>query len=195
MLWWSVDTFKNFDPECQIILAVHPFYLQNWDSEFGAEEKERSLELIKIEGGNSRIQSVKNCLSYLRKNEKSFDLKNAKIFIHDAARPFVSEGIIRRGIDEVSRGVGAVPAVPVSDSLRLINNEGSVAVDRSKYVAVQTPQIFLYEDIAGAYDNVISEEALTDDASVAEKFGIKIKIFEGDTSNKKITNPEDLNII
>lgn len=190
MVWCSVDTFKTYDPECLIIIAVRPDFLNNWEKLFGEEEAALGVNLIKVEGGYTRVDSVKNCLNYLKNNKKEI-LEGAKIFIHDAARPFVSDSLIRRGADVVEEGIGAVPVIPVTDSLRKINGDSTVTVNRSDYVAVQTPQIFMASDIMKAYDDIKTGEIFTDDASVAEHSGLKIKVFPGDPINKKITNPDD----
>lgn len=188
LIWWSVDAFKSFDPHCKIILAVHPEFLKNWDSLFIEEEKARGIEILKVPGGETRFHSVKNALSCIEE-------KDASVFIHDGARPLVSPQLIKRGSGSVSKGEGGVPAVPLVDSIRMISPEGSIAVDRSSFMAVQTPQVFISEDIKQAYDAIDDPSGFTDDASVAEKFGIKINLFEGDSRNIKVTNPEDFKLL
>lgn len=191
MLWWSVEAFRAFDPDCRIVLVVHPDYLERWDELFGSEEKALNLRIEKTAGGRSRIESVRNGLHYLKENSEGASEAGQVVFIHDAARPEVSPELISRGCDAVRSGLGAVPAVPVTDSLRKLESGGSKAVDRSKFVAVQTPQVFILEDISQAYDSLVDESGLTDDASVAEKSGVRITLFEGDPANLKVTNPRD----
>lgn len=186
MLWWSVEAFRRFDPECRIVLAVHPDFLMRWDELFGDEEKVLDADIQKVAGGRSRIESVRNALESIAVDD------GATVFIHDSARPYVREEMIRAGAARVARGVGAVPAVPVTDSLRRLQGGGeSECVRRSDYVSVQTPQIFILDDIRDAYRKVTGEDGLTDDASVAEKAGLKIRLYEGDPGNIKITNPSD----
>lgn len=187
MLWWSIEAFKAFDPDCRIVLAVHPDFIDSWDELFGEEERAAGIELIKVRGGNSRIESVRNAL-------RAVTRPDAKVFIHDAARPFVSTDLIRRGLDAVAKGIGAVPAVPVTDSMRRLTPGGSEGVVRSDYVAVQTPQVFICSDIKKAYEALEDEAGLTDDASVAERHGIRIVLFEGDPANRKVTNPSDFRV-
>lgn len=192
MIWWSVKAFKSFDRDCVIILVVHPQFLQNWDQELGREEYELGYSIHKTAGGGSRIESVRNGLGYIDSLLKNEEKANAKIFIHDSARPFVTPELIALGAESVSPGYGAIPGVPLADSIRrVLPDDTSVAVDRNEYRAVQTPQIFLFPDIFNAYNEVDNEAALTDDASVAEKNGIIIRLFEGDPANIKITNPSD----
>lgn len=90
---------------------------------------------------------------------------------------------------------GAVPAVAVTDSLRLLlpDEELSQSVDRSHYRAVQTPQVFKSELLFEAYRTEKSPESFTDDASVMEDAGfVNLRLVEGSTDNIKITNPRDL---
>lgn len=192
MLWWSVETFRSFDPDCRIILVVHPYYLEHWNDLFGEEEKSLGIEIHKVKGGGSRIESVHNGLEAIAgiiMSEKDTDV--CKVFIHDAARPFVTSELIKRGSEKVLEGTGAVPAIPLTDSIRKLTANGSESASRTEFVAVQTPQIFLFKDIKAAYDALKDEEGLTDDASVAERFGLRIEIFSGEPSNFKITNPSD----
>lgn len=185
MLWRSVEAFFAFDPMCKIILVVHPAFLKKWDTLFGEEERSSGISgIIKVEGGASRIESVRNALRFVR--------EEGKVFIHDAARPFVTAELIKRGNATVGKGIGAVPVIPLTDSLRHITPEGSEAVPRSEYVAVQTPQIFYSEDILNAYNSLTNSEGLTDDASVAERNGVKIELYKGDPANIKITTKIDL---
>ena len=184
LIWWSVEAFKAFDPDCRIIMAVHQNFLDNWDLILGPEERELGFEIIKVSGGASRFYSVKNALSII-------DDPDAVVFIHDGARPLLTPDLISRGASVVSSGVGAIPVIPLVDSIRELTQSGSVSVDRSRFVAVQTPQIFMCGDIRKAYELADSDVGFTDDASVGEKFGIEIVTFPGDSKNIKVTNPED----
>lgn len=192
MLWWSVDAFRKFDPDIRIVLVVHPDFLDRWSEILESEEREErgvGPDFMKVKGGESRIESVKNALRELAGEE--IDGEEATVFIHDAARPFVTPDLIQRGSAEVKEGRGAVPVVTLSDSIRMITPGGTKAVDRSHYVAVQTPQVFRLSDIRKAYDALVDTAGMTDDASVAENFGLEIVTYKGDTNNFKITNPED----
>lgn len=189
VLWWSVETFRNALPGCRIVLVVHQEYIENWELELGKEAKQLNLDVLKTAGGNSRLASVRNGLSFV----KELDLLtlDSKVYIHDSARPLVSDKIIKEGGLKVRPGVGAVPVVPVADSLRRRSEAGSEPVAREEYMTVQTPQIFMFDDIFAAYSTIDENAAFTDDASVAEKSGIKIETFEGDPLNFKITRPID----
>ena len=84
-----------------------------------------------------------------------------------------------------------VPALPVTDTLKS-SDPAVPAPDRSKLLAVQTPQIFRSEDIKAAYATLGYNDSFTDDASVAEAFGVPVDFFPGEKYNLKITTPEDL---
>ena len=89
--------------------------------------------------------------------------------------------------------IWAVPVIDLNDSIRYLYDGGSQSVDRSRYKAVQTPQVFLRECILSAY-NQPYEAAFTDDASVVEKAGHAIELTLGNRENIKITTPLDLRL-
>ena len=199
MFLWSVKAFREFDPQCGIMVVLQSgFYKEHVRDNF---QKLNLLcpDCVWVEGGGSRIESVKNGLTALNKIVNSDiskrDTEDAhdevKVFIHDAARPLVTRQIIESAASVVERGFGAIPTVPVTDSLRRREGKGTISVPRAEYMAVQTPQVFILEDIVGAYGSVVGEEGLTDDASVAERYGIAIKTVEGEPTNIKVTNPLD----
>lgn len=187
MLQWSIDAFRAYDPECGVVLVVHPDYLEKW------KELLKGEGITAVAGGESRIESVRNGLKEIGKEGKNKNGEERIVFIHDAARPGVSPELIRRGEEKVGPGVGAVPVIALSDSIRRLEGDGSVAVNRADYVAVQTPQVFIFEDIMRAYEGLPEDTAgFTDDASVAEAAGIPIVTFQGDSDNMKVTNPGDI---
>lgn len=188
MLWWSIEAFRRFDPACRIIVAVHPDFRGRWrDLLRDDNDTFRLEEILEVTGGKTRIESVKNALAAIEGDG------DATVLIHDAARPFVTPELIARGAANVRRGTGMVPGIPLTDSIRRLTATGSKAEDRADFVAVQTPQVFICDDIRRAYAGVTGEEKdLTDDASVAERFGLEIEIYPGDAANVKITNPGDI---
>lgn len=123
--------------------------------------------------------------------------------MHDGARPLVTDRVIANAIDRCMNApdgfCGAVPAVAVTDSLRRLDGKGaekSASVDRSLYVAVQTPQVFPADKLLAAYAKAENEgygPTLTDDASAIERaFGLVPVLSAGDPDNIKITHPSDL---
>lgn len=136
-----------------------------------------------VSGGSTRFQSVLNGL----KNIPDHGL----VAIHDGVRPLITENTINLSFDLAHRHGSAIAAIPLKDSIREVSVNSNKAVDRSKYQLIQTPQTFDIGLIKKAYQK---NESLffTDDASVLESDGHSIHLFEGSTTNIKITTPEDL---
>lgn len=134
-------------------------------------------------GGDSRFQSVKRGLEKIP--------GNGLVAIHDGVRPLISEDIIGASFRLAAVHRSAVAAVRLKESIRMTDQDNTKAMDRSKFRLIQTPQTFDISLIRAAYE--LKEDAsLTDDASVAEKAGHTISLFEGSYENIKITTPEDL---
>ena len=140
-----------------------------------------------VKGGDTRQCSVYAGL-------KNVSDKAEIIAIHDGARPFVSEEIIKEAVLAAGKYGAAAPAVPVKDTVKV--SDGGFAVstpDRSTLFAVQTPQCFDSGLIKAAiYAAIENNETLTDDCSAVEAAGGKIRLTEGSYENIKITTPEDL---
>jgi 2-C-methyl-D-erythritol 4-phosphate cytidylyltransferase / 2-C-methyl-D-erythritol 2,4-cyclodiphosphate synthase len=118
-----------------------------------------------------------------------------KVLIHDAARPFVSADLISHVIAELDRSEGVVPGLPVADTMKFAPG-GLVerTVDRQGLWGVQTPQGFDLKAILVAHEKAYDQDlgGLTDDAAVAEKFGIKVRVIAGHIENRKLTTAEDI---
>ena len=142
-----------------------------------------------VEGGKERYHSVFEGL----KQTSDADY----VLIHDGARPFVNQKIIRRCMLEVPEYQACVVGMPVKDTIK-IADEGGYAKqtpDRKNVWMIQTPQTFSYALIYEAYEEMLKTEdtAITDDAMVLERIkGKKSKLIEGSYRNIKITTPEDL---
>ena len=138
-----------------------------------------------VDGGEQRYHSVYNALKAV---PQYCDI----VLIHDGARPFVTEETINDCIKGVKQYGNAVVGVPVKDTIKVCNENNIVenTLDRSKLWSIQTPQGFYYKDILLAYETV-DFTGTTDDASVIEKAGGKVKIIMGNYHNIKITTPED----
>lgn len=187
LLWWAMTAFHNEDPETRIILVVNEKYIADWKNICLAMDPDDFIDHEICRGGNSRTTSVKNGLALVPDAEESL------VAIHDAARPLVSPLMIARGWKAVWETGGAVPAVPVTDSLRHLDEGGSHSVIRSEFVAVQTPQVFKSTMLKEAYASD-PDTTYSDDAAAFEAAGHKITLFNGDHSNIKVTNPGDMEI-
>ena len=117
------------------------------------------------------------------------------VLIHDAARPFVSAALISRAIDAAGRTGAAIPAIPVTDTIKLVDGSGNVEAtpERARLRIAQTPQAFRFDVILDAHRRAAREgrSDFTDDAALAEWAGLTVATFEGDPANMKLTTPED----
>ena len=121
------------------------------------------------------------------------------VYIHDGARPFITEEMVQRGYEAVKRNNACVMGMPSKDTVKLADSSGYIkeTPDRKIVWNIQTPQIFSYDLIRGAYESIRKKDmtGVTDDAMVVEQeTGTKILLVEGSYQNIKITTPEDLAI-
>ena len=138
-------------------------------------------------GGRERSDSVRNGLEDLSE-EASI------VAVHDAARPFVTAGLIDRVISEARKGHGAVPALPIVDTLKRADERGIVSetISRDGMFRAQTPQAFPREMIEQAYaDALAANVAGTDDASLCERLGLPVVVVPGSERAMKITTDAD----
>ena len=114
------------------------------------------------------------------------------VLIHDGARPFVAPAVVAAALDALKTTPGAIPGLPVVDSLRRINGDGEIAesVSRDALIRAQTPQAFRFPDILEAHR--AASDGHTDDASVAAAHGLTVAATPGDPENVKITHGDDL---
>src|SRR5258706_14520558 len=140
-------------------------------------------------GGATRQASVHAGLEALAAQKPDI------VLIHDAARPFVSAALISRAIDAAGRTGAAVPAIPVTDTIKLIGESGNVEAtpERARLRIAQTPQSFRFDAILDAHRRAARDgrSDFTDDAALAEWAGLTVATFEGDPANMKLTTPED----
>ena len=143
-----------------------------------------------VPGGAERQQSVLNGLTYLTQIAPP----EAVVLIHDGVRPFISSELIRKAYSQTSPGVGTLVAVPVKDTIKVVE-QGVVTKtpDRRTLWQAQTPQSFTLGDIYDAHCAAqMNGLCATDDCAVAEAYGITIRIIEGEYTNIKLTTPDDL---
>ncbi len=114
------------------------------------------------------------------------------VIIHDGARPLVTVELIERGVAAVEETGAAAAAVPVKDTIKVVGDDGLVrqTPPRRDLWAVQTPQVFRADIITEACRKM--EDDVTDDASLVEQLGYKVKLYMGSYDNIKITTPNDL---
>lgn len=160
----------------------------------GEQNLERGKQLAAGEGW-SKVTDV--CLGGRRRQDSVLAglnrLKNRDwVVIHDGARPLVTVDLIEQGLAEAKETGSAVAAVPVTDTIKVVEDDRIVrqTLLRQSLWAIQTPQVFRYPIIAEAYQRAKGD--VTDDASLVEQLGYKVKLYMGCYDNIKITTPDDL---
>lgn len=149
-------------------------------------------QIILVTGGNTRQASTLNGLAALSGTPPQF------VMIHDAARPFVDDNLVRRLIEQMKTGEAVIPAIPISDTLKrgTIGEFVQETVNRNDLFGAQTPQAFPFEAIFNAHQRAAQTVGVefTDDASIAEWAGIPVRIIAGSQENTKITWKRDLEL-
>ena len=182
LLLHSISAFAEFDRDISVILVLPADQFAQWEKI--AAEFTLPVPVSITAGGDTRFESVKNGLSLIPEGD-------ALVAIHDAVRPLVSQWTISSAFKAAERYGNGVPAVPLSDSIRQIESSLSVAVDRSKFCLIQTPQCFSVPLLKKAYSQEY-KYTFTDDASVVESLGEQIHLVDGNVDNFKLTTPTDL---
>lgn len=180
VLMHSIKKFAESFPNIVIIVALPTNQIDYWNQL--CKEYNFTISHQTVAGGETRFNSVKNALELIT--------ESGVVGIHDAARPLVTTKVIINAYKTAEMYGNAVPAVPMNDSIRQIDSRKNIAVDRTRYCIIQTPQCFKTDLLKKAYDRAYSY-TFTDDASVVEMLGEKIHLIDGNPENIKITNPID----
>lgn len=188
VLCYSLRCFQESPLIRDIILVTGEEYVSYCREEIVGKYGFTKVSAV-VCGGKERYDSVYEGLQACKDTEY--------VLIHDGARPFIDNAIIERGLAAASKTGASVVGMPSKDTVKISDAEGNVSEtpDRSSVWIVQTPQIFQYPLIYGAYTSIRQKEmtGITDDAMVAEhETGVKIRFSEGSYRNIKITTPEDL---
>ena len=186
VVWWSMKAFHDEDPTTRIILVLPEEFISLWKDFHATLPFEDQVPHEITTGGTSRTESVKKGLALVK--------EEALVAIHDGARPLVTPTLISEGWKVAASKGCAVPAVPVTDSLRFLGTGNkNESVNRDNYVRVQTPQVFKSSLIKQAYEKA-GDKSYSDDGVVMENAGHIVTLFAGSPDNIKITNPKDLAI-
>ena len=181
----TVEPFLNCSLIDGIVIVVPETYLDFSCRIFSAPIEKKKLRVIK--GGKERQDSVHLGLTALREIGAEDD---SIVLIHDGVRPYVSENLIRTVAETAAKAGAVVPAVPPKDTIR---HREKGTLDRSMLCCVQTPQGFELSLIEEACRQALSRGFYgTDDGGLVERMGRTVAIVEGETTNIKITTPEDL---
>ena len=178
----TLERFREAVPDLFVVLVLHESLHGEW-AEVVRAHPNAAVDRV-VNGGAERFHSVRNGLDALPEEP-------GLVGIHDAVRPLVEVETIRRCYEAAEAFGGAIPLVPVKDTIRRIGEGGSAPLDRAELRAVQTPQVF---DLPALRDAYAVEYAphFTDDATVWEASGRPVAPVEGDLHNIKLTTPEDL---
>lgn len=189
LLYYSLACFQKSDEIQEIVVVTGKESIDYCRSEIIEKYGFTKVKSI-AEGGKERYDSV-----YAGLEACSADTDY--VFIHDGARPFVTEDIIKRTKEVAVTYQACIAGMPSKDTVKIIdeNNMVSATPERSRVWSVQTPQVFLYSLIKEAHDTArsVSMQGITDDAMVVEQYkNTPVHIVEGAYENIKITTPEDI---
>jgi len=181
VLMHTIETFLRYDSGMQLIVVLPQNQVETWRDLCKKHAFDFPHQIVV--GGQSRFYSVKNALADVQ--------IPAIVAVHDGVRPMVSVETITRCFSEAEIYGTAIPVIDLVDSIRHLTDNGSQSVDRNAFKLVQTPQVFDAELLMKAYKQGFSP-LFTDDASVVEALGTKIRLVEGNRENIKITTVFDL---
>lgn len=199
VLYYSLHAFENSELIDDVILVVGKGQIPYCRQEVVEKYHFQKIRAI-VEGGAERYHSVWAALRVLEQEQMK-----GYVFIHDGARPFINEEILKRAYEEVCENRACVVGMPVKDTVKIADEKGCIHMTpkRSLVWQIQTPQVFASELIIPAYRELIENEQklleqgiqITDDAMVVENVcGCPVRLVEGSYENIKITTPEDLKI-
>lgn len=184
VLWYTLDTFLRAYNDLHIILVLPEQHVQKGNAIIALLGEDASRIEI-VTGGDTRFHSVQ---CGLKKVEE-----DAVVFVHDAVRCLVSVPLIQRCCKNALEFGSAIPAVPATDSIRILNHTHHAVANREDVRIIQTPQTFLSNIILPAFKQDYTD-AFTDEATVVEAYGTKVFLTEGEYDNIKITRPVDMMI-
>lgn len=187
VLMRTINRFHAYSPDLSIIVVLPKDQQDYWRSLCQAHHFTVPHRIA--DGGASRFQSSAKGLALVPDDE------DGVVAFHDGVRPFVSVDVIARCFDMAREDYTAVPVVPVTDTLRHVDdrNGSSFTVNRKLFRAVQTPQVFDISLAKQAF-NQPERDSFTDDASVVESLGVRVNTVEGNSGNIKLTTPFDLKV-
>ncbi|MAW20956.1 MAG: 2-C-methyl-D-erythritol 4-phosphate cytidylyltransferase [Flavobacteriales bacterium] len=176
-----MHTIKQFSDFEEIFLVLPRSEFNYWN--ILCKKYNFNVSHVLVNGGETRFHSVKNGLDKID--------NGSIVAIHDGVRPLVSKNLIQNLISKTKTGIGVIPIIPIKDSIRKVEGQNSMCIDRNNLHRIQTPQCFLSSDIKDAYKQKFTQK-FTDEAIVLENNGGKIKTVLGEEINIKITTEKDL---
>ncbi len=182
LLVYTLDTLQRVDGVQEVVLVLSQSNLEQGRALVTEREFHKVTSVCL--GGPRRQDSVRLGLQELSPCDW--------VVVHDGARPCVEPELVERGLEEARKWGSAVAAVPVHDTLKSADSEGRVVatVDREGVWAVQTPQVFPWETLREAHEQI--GETATDDAALVERLGQPVHLYTGSRTNIKVTTRDDL---
>ncbi len=188
VLYHCIQNLAKCDEIDAILVVIHPDDKELYQE---AIPKDCSKLLEPVFGGDTRQHSVLNGLVALQQ------FTPQQVHIHDAARPFVSERIVAELDKALETSDGALPALPIADTMKIADGMRVInTVPREGLWRAQTPQAFEFSRILSAHEAAhekIDTIQFTDDASIAEWYGLTVSLVQGHENLRKLTTPDDLN--
>jgi len=177
---WSVDTLKatGAHPVVVVVSADQKAEAEHWLGDAG---------IVLAAGGATRTESVRAGLAAVGAVDA--------VMIHDAARPLLAASHVAALLAALGQADGALPALPVADTLKRETSAGVTTVDREGLWRAQTPQAFRLQPLLDAYARWPDDAPATDDAAVVEAAGSRVVLIPGDPLLMKITHPEDFAMV
>lgn len=183
LLMWTIDAFHRYDAAMPLIVVLPKEHFEIWRALCMGHRF--FIEHQVVAGGEQRYHSVKAGLEKVE--------GDGLVAVHDGVRPLVSTGLIGRCFDAAHQQGAAIPVVPVVPSVRETTADGSRALDRSKLLAVQTPQCF-HADLLRKAFALPYDPTFTDEATMVERLGVKVNLVEGEENNIKVTTALDMKL-
>jgi 2-C-methyl-D-erythritol 4-phosphate cytidylyltransferase len=187
VLQQTLQKFQTCPAVDFIVVSLHPKYITDVEKIIKRNKFTKIISVVS--GGQQRQDSVWNAMREIVKHQPDI------ILIHDAVRPFVSGKLILKIIQAAKKYEAAVPTLASKDTIKISDGKGFLinTPDRNTLFAVQTPQGFKTKIIVDAFKKASADKFYgTDDASLVERLGKKVKIVEGEYRNIKITTKEDI---
>lgn len=204
VIWYGLQAFEKSALIDKVVLVVGKGEVEYAQAKIIAEYGFKKVSAV-VEGGAERFLSVNNALQTIASKGFAGGEKDTYIFIHDGARPLITEQILERTYEAAVAYGACCAAVKVKDTIKIVDEAGFAiqTPKRDMLYSMQTPQVFAAPIIMEAYERLMEslvelEKAgitITDDAMVVEQMlKHSIKMAEGDYKNIKITTPEDMDV-
>jgi 2-C-methyl-D-erythritol 4-phosphate cytidylyltransferase len=181
LLMWTIEAIHRFDAHMQLIVVLPEDHHANWQDM--CSEHQFLVPHTLVSGGAERFHSTQEGLRAVT--------HEGLVAVHDGVRPLVDTELIARCFQAAEEHGAAIPVVAISSSVRQVQDHGSLAVDRTRLRAVQTPQCFKVPLLRRAFE-LAYDPAFTDEATLVERLGMEVQLVDGEERNIKVTTPFDL---